>query len=171
MLLDWLNKLSLIVDPLRPPGAVDEEEFLQKCTRCRKCAEVCPYDSIKMAHGESRLKMGTPYIVARDIPCYLCEDFPCIEACPSEALTPVESKEEVKMGIAIIDETLCLPYNGVLCRACYERCPIYREAITLTDNLYPVVHEDKCVGCGICVNVCPAETVAISMESRHKGIY
>ena len=75
------------------------------------------------------------------------------------------------MGIAIIDESLCLPYNGFLCRACYERCPIYREAITLTDQLYPVVHEDMCVGCGICVNVCPAETVAISVKSFHGDFY
>ena len=170
MLKEWLNKLASINEPLRPPGAIDEEQFLQKCIRCRKCEEVCPYDSIKMAHGESGLKMGTPYIVARDIPCYLCEEFPCIEACPSEALSPVKSKEEVKMGVAIIDETLCLPYNGILCRACYERCPIYREAITLKDQLYPVVHEDLCVGCGICVNVCPAETVAISIKSSHKEI-
>ena len=167
MLLEWLNKLVSIKDPLRPPGAVSENEFLLRCTRCRKCVEVCPYNSIQMAHGESGLKMGTPYIEARDMPCYLCDDFPCIEACPSEALLPVDFKEEVRMGIAIIDESLCLPYNGILCRACYERCPIYREAITLKDNLYPVVHEDKCVGCGICVNVCPAETVAISVKSSH----
>ncbi len=171
MLFDWLNKLSLKMDPLRPPGAVDEEKFLQKCTRCRKCAEVCPYNTIKMAHGESGVMMGTPYIEARENPCYLCEDFPCIAACPSEALSSVSTKEEVKMGMAVIDESLCLPYNGILCRACYERCPIYREAITLKDNLYPVVHEDQCVGCGICVNVCPAETVAISVVSKHKGIY
>ena len=170
MLLDWLNKLVAINDPLRPPGAVKESEFLVKCIRCRKCEEVCPFDSIKMAHGESGLKMGTPHIEARDIPCYLCEDLPCIDACPSEALMPVESKEKVRMGIAIIDESLCLPYNGFLCRACYERCPIYREAITLKDQLYPVVHEDLCVGCGICVNVCPAETVAISIKSFHRDI-
>jgi len=170
MLKDWFNKLVSINEPLRPPGAIEEKLFLQKCIRCRKCEEVCPYGSIITAHGNWGLAMGTPIVSVRDIPCYLCEDFPCIDVCPSEALVPVDSKEEVKMGLAIIDETLCLPYNGILCRACYERCPIYSEAITLKDQLYPVVHEDKCVGCGICVNVCPAETVAISVKSFHKDI-
>ncbi|MBC8174737.1 MAG: 4Fe-4S binding protein [Candidatus Marinimicrobia bacterium] len=170
MLLEWLGKLTYLQDPLRPPGAVEEDEFLQRCIRCRKCEEVCPYYSIKSAHGEWGLKMGTPFISPRDIPCYLCDDFPCIDSCPTNALEPVESKEDIRMGIAVIDKTLCFAYNGIMCRACFDRCPIYREAITLEQELYPVVHEDKCVGCGICEHVCPTEQTSITMLSSHKVI-
>jgi len=169
MLKDWFNKLASINEPLRPPGAIKEELFLQKCIRCRKCEEVCPYGSIITAHGDWGLAMGTPIISARDIPCYLCEDFPCIDVCPSEALSSVDSKENVRMGVAVIDESLCFAYNGIICRACYERCPIYRVAITLKDELFPEVHEEYCVGCGICVNVCPTEQVSIKVESSHKA--
>ena len=168
MFNNWLNRLISTNDILRPPGALDESEFLQKCIRCRKCAEVCPYFSIKMAHGESGFKMGTPYIESREMPCYLCEDFPCVDACPSEALSHVESKKDVKMGIAIIDESICFAYNGIICRACYERCPIYGVAITLKDELFPIVHKEHCVGCGICVNVCFTEQVSIKIDSRYK---
>ncbi len=165
---NWLNKLADLRDPLRPPGAVEENEFLQKCIRCRKCEEVCPFESIKSAHGEWGLKMGSPIIHPRDTPCYLCEDFPCIESCPTEALEPIKSKNDVKMGIAVIDKTLCFAYNDILCRACFERCPIHREAITMKDELYPVVDENKCVGCGICEYVCPTEQPAITIISSHK---
>ncbi len=169
-MLSWFERLVSITDPLRPPGAVGEEDFLKICIRCRKCEEVCPYESIKAAHGEWGLRMGTPFIYPRDIPCYLCDDLPCIDSCTTNALEPVRSKEDVRMGVAVIDETLCFAYNGILCRACYERCPIYREAIKLEQELYPVVHEDMCVGCGICEQVCPAEPVPITILSSHKVI-
>ena len=166
MLLKLLQKLAATHYPLRPPGAVPEDEFLKKCIRCRKCEEVCPYDSIKMAQGESGLKMGTPFIHAREIPCYLC--MKCPEVCPTGALEPDIPIEKVKMGKAVINQSTCFAYNGILCRACYERCPIYREAITLDQEIYPIVHEDKCVGCGICENVCPTEIPAITIMSAHE---
>ena len=75
----------------------------------------------------------------------------------------------------VIDETACLAYNGVICRSCFERCPMYREAITLRDELYPEVHPCKCVGCGICEHACPADPAAIAVRAdaprtpRHAG--
>jgi len=168
MLLEFLDRISSLRYPLRPPGAVPEDEFLKKCIRCRKCEEACPYFSIRMAHDKWGLKMGTPFIYPQDIPCYLCEDFPCIQACPTNALEPVADKEEVAMGQAIISTDLCFAYNGILCRACYERCPIYNKAITLRDQLYPVVNTEYCVGCGICEQVCPTEPKAILINSAHK---
>jgi len=113
-------------------------------------------------------KTGTPIITPKNVPCYLCDDLPCIDVCPTGALAPVKDRAEIAMGIARIDESLCFAYNGILCRACYERCPVYGEAITLKDELYPVVHEDKCVGCGICESVCPVDPIAIIVESAHE---
>ena len=163
-----VNLLKNIADsraPLRPPGAVDEKDFEKLCIRCRKCELVCPYKSIKTAHAEWGVKMGTPIIVPREIPCYLC--MKCPEVCPSGALQVVD-KKKVAMGKAVIDTSLCLPYNGIICRACFERCPIYREAITLKDEMYPEVHPDKCVGCGICEQVCLlTDQPAITVISRH----
>lgn len=169
-MLDFLRKL--FDNPrndqrlLRPPGAVPEKEFIKRCIKCNKCAQVCPYDSIDMLHLNATSKFGTPVIIARDIPCYLCMD--CPPVCPTGALQKdLTQKEKVKMGVAVINQDLCLPYLGIICRACFEQCPIFREAITLEDERYPVVHEDKCTGCGICENVCPAEEVAITITSHH----
>lgn len=166
MILDWLKKLASIHPPLRPPGAVfPDAEFAEKCIRCRRCVEVCPYQSIKTAHGEWGLKMGTPYIVPREVPCYLC--MKCMPVCPTGALEPIKEKNEVKMGVAVINRQSCMAYNGILCRACYERCPIYREAVILKEELFPEVVPEKCVGCGICENVCPTDPPSILVFSRH----
>lgn len=90
-----------------------------------------------------------------------------MEVCPTEALQPVSDRAEIKMGVAWLDTSTCFAYNGILCRACYERCPLYGEAITLEQELYPIVHEDICVGCGICEKVCPVEPTAIIVASTH----
>lgn len=165
-LLKYLAGALAYRAPLRPPGAVSEKEFVQRCIKCNKCAQVCPYGSIKMAHLNWGSRFGTPMIFAREVPCYLC--MKCPPVCPSGALdVNLTEKEKVKMGVAVIDTEKCLPYQGIICRACFERCPIYREAITMKDELYPQLHPEKCTGCGICENVCPAEDVAITIKSAH----
>ncbi len=46
---------------LRPPGALPEKEFLQRCIRCAKCAQVCPTTAIRMKGFGSGLKhLNTP---------------------------------------------------------------------------------------------------------------
>ena len=64
------------------------------------------------------------------------------------------------MGTAVIDTKTCLAWQGTLCRSCFDDCPIFDEAIKMDDKLQPVVDRKKCVGCGICENVCPLETKA-----------
>ncbi len=44
--------------------------------------------------------------------------------------------------------------SALSCNTCYNVCPMQDEAISLKDNLYPVIL-DGCVGCGICVERCP----------------
>lgn len=151
---------------LRPPGAVAEDEFMARCIQCNKCGQVCPYDTIKVADAGFGSKFGSPVVYPRDIPCYVC--MKCPPVCPTGALdNSVTDKRQIAMGIAWIDEDKCLPYNGVICRACFDACPIFREAITLDDDIYPVVHEDPCIGCGICQHVCPVDEGAIFVDPAY----
>ncbi len=152
--------------PLRPPGAQGERKFLGSCIRCGKCAQVCPYRSIIVVSLLDGLSMmGTPYIRAREIPCYLC--MKCPPVCPSGALDrELARMQNVRMGTAIIDKKTCLPWQGILCRSCYENCPIFNEAIIMDDQLRPVVDQEKCVGCGICENVCPVDPAAIIVKAK-----
>lgn len=162
---------------LRPPGAADEDEFMALCIRCGKCNQACPYDSIKMGREKHGLGMGTPYFIARESPCMLCEDFPCVNACPTDALRGISTVYDVDIGVAVIDTESCIAYQGMRCEVCYRECPLIDEAIKLDihikpdDNLHaifaPVIDKEKCVGCGICEQRCVIDNpIAIKVKPR-----
>ncbi len=68
----------------RPPGAVPEEQFLSLCTRCHRCAEVCPYREIRpVLLTESIINAGTPVLVDAGY-CPRCRR--CVGYCPTGAL-------------------------------------------------------------------------------------
>ncbi len=149
---------------LRPPGAQAEADFLAACIRCGQCVEACPYDTLKLATAAEGAAAGTPYLVARDIPCYLCQNYGemrCIPACPTGALQPVAQKSEVRMGVAVIDENTCLAFNDVICRACWHACPFPDAAIELDLRGRVFVHPEACVGCGLCERACITEPSSI----------
>lgn len=148
---------------LRPPGARAESQVLELCIKCGRCTAACPYDSIRPAGWSHLLSVGTPVIRPREIPCYLC--MKCPEVCPTEALVPVEA-EKVDMGEAVILEDTCYAFRGILCRACVDACPYQGKAIRQTLSLMPQVDPEYCVGCGLCVKVCPSDPESIVVERK-----
>jgi ferredoxin-type protein NapG len=161
--------------PVRPPGALGEDEFLSACLRCGLCVQACPYDTLKLATMLSPVATGTPYFTARQIPCEMCEDIPCVVACPSGALDPqLTDITEARMGTAVlIDHETCLNWQGLRCDVCYRICPLIDEAITLEPvhnqrtgvhaKFIPTVHSDTCTGCGKCEEACVLEESAIKV--------
>ena len=72
---------------LRPPGALDESDFLAACIKCGQCVQVCPVQAIKLADLVDGLGVGAPYIDARGQACdFSCDAVQCILACPTGAL-------------------------------------------------------------------------------------
>lgn len=156
--------IKMSPDFIRPPGAAAELEFLARCIRCGKCAQSCRYHSILMAGAEGGAAMGTPYVLPRQVPCYLCLE--CTKVCPSGAIKPLDEIREVKMGVAEIDTSRCLAYQGDICRSCYSNCPLIDEAIYLDDPLKPVVNREKCTGCGLCEYACVMNKPAITVVPK-----
>ena len=73
---------------LRPPGALDEKDFLSSCIKCGQCVQVCPVEAIKLADLIDGMGVGTPYIDARNQACdFSCDAVQCILACPTGSLT------------------------------------------------------------------------------------
>ncbi len=141
---------------LRPPGARPEKEFLARCLQCGQCAQVCIFDCIRMRTGFNPFLSGTPEISPRQAPCFLC--MRCSAICPSDALEDVPI-EKAKMGFARLTRKKCYTWEGlIICRSCFERCPLKAAAIILEKGLYPVI-TDKCVGCGVCEHVCPRKAI------------
>jgi ferredoxin-type protein NapG len=170
---------SLPAEALRPPGALPEADFVGACVRCGLCVRSCPYDTLKLARFEHAIQTGTPYFTARDIPCEMCEDIPCIEACPTGALDPgVTDIDEARMGIAVlVDQENCLNFLGLRCDVCHRVCPLIDEAITIERQhnarsgrhafMLPTVHAEACTGCGKCEYACVLPEAAIKVLPQH----
>ncbi len=153
--------------PLRPPGAVPEPEFLQRCTGCEECVKACPHWAIGMMRDERGSVAGTPVIDPRRTPCYWCRDFPCIAACPEGALRFDDAL--IPMGKAHILREACLAWAGNRCQSCVTNCPVGTEAIDWNANGLPVINPENCTGCGVCLYVCPAEPAAIDVLPAAKA--
>lgn len=168
---------------LRPPGALPESEFVSHCIRCGLCVEACPFDALRLARLGEHIPVGTPYYKAREVPCQMCEDIPCVPPCPSGALEPLlvsrKTGETIvglditmaKMGVAVIDTDQCIAYWGIQCDACFRACPLMNHAIVIDHSrndrtgkhafLAPRVIGDVCTGCGMCEKACVTEKASI----------
>jgi ferredoxin-type protein NapG len=148
----------LRTDWLRPPGAVAEALFLERCTKCNDCVKACPHGSI-VFHQQD----GTPVIFPDQVPCYLCDDTPCIAACATEALLPVAGRDDIRMGLATVSHRLCTAAQG--CHACASQCPT--QALSMDfDTQRMVVAAERCVGCGQCEQVCKTVNDHIAIKIR-----
>lgn len=166
---------ALPATALRPPGALAEGDFQSACVRCGLCVRACPYKTLRLAELGDGPAIGTPYFVAREVPCEMCDDIPCVKACPTGALSNGLTKiDEARMGVAsLVGRETCLNMLGLRCDVCYRVCPVIDKAITLerTHNtrtqkhavFEPFVHADACTGCGKCERACVLEVAAIKV--------
>ena len=170
---------------LRPPGAIPEKDFVKACIKCGLCVNACPYDTLDLATMESSTVTGTPYFKAREVPCYMCTDVPCVPPCPTGALDisllrENDSQEmdinKAQMGLAVINKETCVAFWGIQCDACYRACPLMEDAISIKTErnertgkhayLIPEVSADACTGCGLCEHACITELPAIKVFPR-----
>jgi polyferredoxin len=81
---------------IRPPGALDELHFLERCIRCGECMKVCPNNALHPTFMEAGLEaVWTPVLVPRigycEPGCVLCG-----QVCPTGAIW--EFTEVEKLG-------------------------------------------------------------------------
>lgn len=150
-------------NPIRPPGALDEAEFLARCSRCGRCIKACPAQCIKaMPLAAGPAQFLTPVVVPREARCELTQD--CQKVCPTGAIAHLPVAKAV-MGIAEIDPSCCLAWaDGKLCLVCQEQCP--QHAVGADANGRPGVDTARCVGCGACENACPADPPAVVVKPQ-----
>ena len=165
---------------LRPPGALDEPDFLSRCIRCGECMKVCPNNALHPTLLEAGLEgMWSPMLVPRigycEASCVMCS-----QVCPTGAIWQLTPKEKgwvvgvnsdtkpVRLGLAFYDRGRCLPWAMATdCVVCEEWCPTSPKAIYLqpADVIdargnakqvkQPRVDPARCIGCGACEYACP----------------
>jgi len=159
---------------VRPPGAIPETEFLDRCVRCQECVKICSTTGacLQTAMLETSWEgIWSPIVNARHGYCeYNCNL--CGQVCPTKAIHPLELevKKKIRMGTAYFDKSRCIPwYRGEDCLVCEEHCPLPDKAIkfdirearrpdgTMRVVKFPYIDESICIGCGICVTKCPVE--------------
>jgi ferredoxin-type protein NapG len=156
---------------LRPPGALEEREFLASCIKCGQCVQVCPVKAIHLADAGDGFGLGVPYIDARAQACdFSCDAVQCVLACPTGALThAIDTKEQVRMGFARLarpDACLARQGKGFKGKARGEAfAGLHRytkidrwKPIRISDHAYDVEL------CDLCVRECPIKD-AISLEA------
>lgn len=144
------------------PGSRSLERFFSKCTGCQICVSTCKSQMLKPSITEWGLGGIMRPFMDFDKGFCVQECIECTKVCPSDALIPltVEEKKLEKLGTAIFREDLCVVKKDETdCSACGEHCPV--AAIEMLPykpekHLYiPYIHEDVCIGCGACENICP----------------
>ncbi|RLF15256.1 MAG: hypothetical protein DRJ66_04690 [Thermoprotei archaeon] len=157
---------------VRPPGAIKEDDFLRACIRCGMCIEACSRDGTGTLEPCGILDgiplMGTPKVNPLKAPCEArygrCEGvLPCVKACPTSALKWIEP-DRIKLGSVEWNPKRCIAVLHGDCLVCAEVCPV-PGAITIRRGL-PVFHSNKCIGCGRCVNACPAHPKALKLTPK-----
>lgn len=145
---------------LRPPGAIEENHFIDTCSRCNACIEACTENVISAGDG------GYPELSFSERGCTGCKA--CIEACEPRALVTTESAWPIGK-LSMKDN--CLAKNNITCQSCKDACDPEAIKFPITSATpAPVVNPDLCTGCGECVSVCPVNSISIQPVPTHERV-
>ncbi len=182
---------------IRPPGSVEESDFLAKCIKCDQCINACPTNVLQPATwSQGGLEsLWTPVMKFTVGHCqYKCTL--CSEVCPTGAIRRITVEEKlgkgkyqeqgpIRLGTAFFDIGRCLPHAmEIPCVVCEEVCPTSPKAIQTKDyqvkDVYgnfvilnkPFMVPDLCIGCGICETECPikdSRAVYVTAVGENRG--
>lgn len=130
---------------IRPPGSVEEHDFLERCIRCAECMKVCPNNALHPAFFEAGIEgIWTPILIPRigycEHSCVLCGD-----VCPTGAIQKITEEQKmgidqkpIRIGTAFYDQGRCLPWAmATPCIVCEEFCPTSPKAIWVEETDIP----------------------------------
>ena len=129
-----------------------------KCSGCNQCELICSVTKAGVFDpARSRIRtVRIEPVVMMSITCRLCEDAPCVVACPRKALS-----QDAKTGVIHIDNDLC---DG--CAWCIEACDF--GAISLNPQSKKVEICDLCADKDQpqCVLICQKESLSFSTPEQ-----
>jgi len=139
---------------VRPPYHHKDYDFSLVCTQCHDtpCVEACEENIITLDAAH------TPCLDFSHKGCTFCEA--CAKACPNGILD-ITCKRDLEVT-AKIDIMACMAWHQSLCNSCLDACE--PRAILFLGLFRPEIETDTCIGCGMCVGICPSD--AIHMHAK-----
>ena len=139
---------------IRPPWALAETEFTDRCTRCNDCLGACPEHIVVAGDG------GFPTVDFTRGACTFCGA--CVDACKPLALHRVEG--QAPWSLKAVIGPACLPHKGVECRVCGDFCEprAIRFLPQLSGTSQLTLDAALCTGCGACQAPCPAQAIRLA---------
>ena len=127
-------------------------KFFLNCIGCedKACVSACEEGIIHLSED------GIPIIKFGKNGCTFCDE--CALACDKDVLS-VEFKKNRMNCEMIINHRKCIAWNNVVCSSCQDICP--NKTIIFSGLFNPVIDDEICKGCGLCVSVCPADAIEI----------
>jgi len=128
----------------------------EKCIGCNLCEYACSLEKegeIIPLKSRIRVVRMNPFISTAMV-CKLCDDPPCVTACPTDALSQSQEKRIIR-----VDEERC---DG--CGWCIEACPY--GAIRYDGDVGAVVICDLCNGKPECKEICPMESIEFLVSNK-----
>lgn len=125
----------------------------EKCVGCQVCEYICSMTKDKAFNPlKSRIRVVRINQLANlAVTCRLCEDPPCVAACPREAL-----KQSEENGLIIVDKDKC---NG--CGWCTEACDYGAISLHPNDKVVFVCDLCKEKDQPQCIKWCPEEALEL----------
>jgi len=144
-----------VVTPIRPPWSAPQQTFLNACTQCAQCQDVCAEGVIVRGDG------GFPEINFQNGECTFCGD--CAQVCEPGAIVASEIYRGVPWRTVARLDAGCLSQNAVTCRVCGDRCDAraIRFQLAVGGVAHPIIDPSACTGCGACVAPCPVGAVEV----------
>ena len=149
---------------LKPPWSLPQLEFVNNCTRCSDCIDICPENIL--VHDNNDF----PKIDFNLGGCTFCEK--CVDVCGDNAFYQ-KNENTVPWTHKVSIGKECISLHGVTCRACGDSCEW--AAITFHHELggivRPEVDMEHCTGCGFCIYVCPVSAVSTKTNDECEDIH
>jgi Fe-S-cluster-containing dehydrogenase component len=143
------------------------------CWGCRACEVACKQENgapdgihlISVWQDGPRIRDGKLDVVFQVTVCRHCDDPPCVDACPEEAISKRED------GMVILDDEKCLG-----CGLCQEACPydaIAMDAVNGAARKCNLCHHrvDRGLVPACADNVCPAHCIYFGDPEKSPGVF
>jgi len=143
---------------VRPPYHHVGYAFSEICVTCKDspCINACEEKIIFLDAKH------TPCLDFTKRGCTFCEA--CANVCPSDVLSLTCKDEKALHVKAEIDILSCMAWHQSLCNSCLDACE--PRAIHFLGLWKPEIDATECIGCGMCVGICPSNAIIITEEVR-----